>query len=205
MLPLGRVGWTNDRLCCRTKRTTFLSPCWYPSQADSQHLLQTKWQFYYRFQTNHENTFAFPYRKLGKAAPLRAWTGPEGSRKSRFPDFVTMAQDGGRLSALHNGHLYPQEIIPVLISVRGWVDPRYTYRRLSNMFLCLIPLYSVNLISKMFSCNDFRKSIFVYLCADCVQWFKPGVVFLQTTLLILNLEVTQGILHSQTQKLFSLQ
>ena len=41
----------------------------------------------------------------GKAVPLQAWTGPEGSRKLRFPDFVTMAQDGGRLSALRTGRL----------------------------------------------------------------------------------------------------
>jgi len=33
----------------------------------------------------------------GKAVPLQAWTGPEGSRKLRFPDFVTTEQDGGRL------------------------------------------------------------------------------------------------------------
>jgi len=33
----------------------------------------------------------------GKAAPLQAWSGPEGSRKLRLPDFMTMAQDGGRL------------------------------------------------------------------------------------------------------------
>ena len=43
----------------------------------------------------------------GKAVPLQAWTGPEGSRKLRFPDFVIMAQDGGRLSALNTGRLYP--------------------------------------------------------------------------------------------------
>jgi hypothetical protein len=55
----------------------------------------------------------------GKAVPLQAWTGPEGSRKLRLPDFVTTAQDGGRLSALRTGHLYPQEILLVLISVRG--------------------------------------------------------------------------------------
>ena len=60
----------------------------------------------------------------GKAVPLQAWTVPEGSRKLRFPDFVTTAQDGGRLSALRTGRLYPQEILLVLISVGGWVDLR---------------------------------------------------------------------------------
>jgi hypothetical protein len=37
---------------------------------------------------------------LLKAVPLQAWSGPEGSRKLRFPDFMTTAQDGGRVVSL---------------------------------------------------------------------------------------------------------
>jgi len=36
----------------------------------------------------------------GKAVPLQAWSGPKGSRKLRFPDFVTTAQDGGKVVSL---------------------------------------------------------------------------------------------------------
>ena len=36
----------------------------------------------------------------GKAIPLQAWSGPEGSRKLRFPDFMTTAQEGGKVVSL---------------------------------------------------------------------------------------------------------
>jgi glucan phosphorylase len=36
----------------------------------------------------------------GKAVPLQAWSGPEGSRKLRFPDFLATAQDGGKVVSL---------------------------------------------------------------------------------------------------------
>ena len=32
-----------------------------------------------------------------KAVPLQAWSCPEVSRKLRFPDYMTTAQDGGKV------------------------------------------------------------------------------------------------------------
>jgi hypothetical protein len=39
-----------------------------------------------------------------KAIPLQAWTGPEGSRRLRFPDFQTIGTS--------IGHVYPPGNIP---------------------------------------------------------------------------------------------
>jgi len=36
----------------------------------------------------------------GKAVLLQAWSGPEGSRKLSFPDFMTTAQDGDKVVSL---------------------------------------------------------------------------------------------------------
>jgi len=40
--------------------------------------------------------------KKGKAVPLQAWSCPEGSRKLRFQDFMTTAQDGGKVVSLRH-------------------------------------------------------------------------------------------------------
>jgi hypothetical protein len=56
--------------------------------------------------------------KEGKAVPLQAWIGPEGSRKLRFLDFMTMAQNGGKVVSLMHRPPLPQEKHLVLILVR---------------------------------------------------------------------------------------
>ena len=44
----------------------------------------------------------------GTAVPLQAWSGPEGSRKLRFPDFMTTVQNGGKVVSLtHRSSLPP--------------------------------------------------------------------------------------------------
>jgi len=45
------------------------------------------------------------FPEVKEAIPLHAWSGPEGSRKLRFPDFRTTEQGGGKVVSL--GHRPP--------------------------------------------------------------------------------------------------
>jgi len=47
---------------------------------------------------------------IGSAVPLQAWSGPEGSRK--FPEFMTMAKDGGKVVTLTHRPLLLQGNVP---------------------------------------------------------------------------------------------
>ena len=53
----------------------------------------------FSFSTWRDDHFLFQCSK-GKGVPLQTRSGPEGSRKLRFPDFVTTAQDGGKVVSL---------------------------------------------------------------------------------------------------------
>jgi len=60
----------------------------------------------------------------GKAVPLQAWIAPQGSRKLRFPDFVTTAQGGGKFVSLYkqSKHLNTQiTVLPCFcMTVKTW-------------------------------------------------------------------------------------
>ena len=47
-----------------------------------------------------------------KEVPLEACSGPEGSRELRFPDFMTLAQDGGKVVSLKHRPPLPQGNTP---------------------------------------------------------------------------------------------
>ena len=52
------------------------------------------------------------YYCKGKSVPLQAWSGPEGSKNLRFPDYVTIVQDGGKVVSLTHRPLSPLGNIP---------------------------------------------------------------------------------------------
>jgi len=58
---------------------------------------------------NHTDKFGQlnKFSVKGKAVPLQAWSGPENSRKLSFPDFMTTAQDGGKVVNLRRRPLLP--------------------------------------------------------------------------------------------------
>ena len=56
-------------------------------------------------------------KRTVKTNPIAGPRYLEGSRKLRFPDYVTMTQDGGKVVSLTHRPLFtPQEILQVLIS-----------------------------------------------------------------------------------------
>ena len=67
----------------------------------SNHL--TKW-----YKIGEQEGVSFSNKGKGKAVPLQAWSGLEGCRKLRFPDYMT-AQDGGKVvSPTHRPPLPPR-------------------------------------------------------------------------------------------------
>jgi len=48
----------------------------------------------------------------GKAIPLQAWTGPEGSRRLSLPDFKTIGAEGGNVVSPKHRQPLPPGIIP---------------------------------------------------------------------------------------------
>ena len=54
-----------------------------------------------------KQSFCIERAVKNNAVPLQSWSGPEGSRKLRFPDFMTTAQEGGKVVSLTHRPLLP--------------------------------------------------------------------------------------------------
>jgi hypothetical protein len=121
MISIYKASW------CHAKNTLLFSLLSSPSSSskftDQQSVSPPQWRLSTLVQplsTSSNNTICL-YRYIrhictevhyskgkGKAVPLQAWSGPEVSRELRFPDFITTAQNGGKVvSLMHRPPLPP--------------------------------------------------------------------------------------------------
>ena len=107
---------------CIAQRQIYFSPSSNASSKCFTHLRSYEWNWFlcnayvntfgivicprakYIYEANdaerHENLqerYLIFFSNICNAVPLHAWSGPEGSRKLRFPDFMTTAQDDGKV------------------------------------------------------------------------------------------------------------
>ena len=79
----------------------------------------------------------------GKSVPLQAWSGPDGSGNLRFPDYMTMAEDCGKVVSLtHRPPLPPGNTPGTEMSHPRcvYINNRCRYQSITQRFLkrCLI-------------------------------------------------------------------
>ena len=84
-----------------------------------------------RTVTEHINRYSSEScsASIKKVVPLEAWTGPKGSRNLKFPDFVTTAQDGGKVvSLMHRPPLLPRKYSRYSLLLEADMTPRAIVR-----------------------------------------------------------------------------
>jgi len=74
------TSWTSSLICARIHSAVFLKHSKY-------HMCWIRDVMFLLIQHSYK----------GKSVPLQVWSGPEGFRKLRFPDYMTTAQDGGKV------------------------------------------------------------------------------------------------------------
>jgi len=94
---------TTDRIICEFVSFGFVC-CFVKETNRNNFILKTASVIAY-----YENSCDIEIIKgKGKSVPLQAWSCPKISRKLRFPNFLTTAQEGGKFVSLtHRPHLLP--------------------------------------------------------------------------------------------------
>jgi len=90
---------------------------------------------------------------FGTAVPLQVWGGADGSRKLRFPDFMTTVQDGGKVVSLtHWPPLPPRKYswYSFLLEVESTQGPQ-----------CVPTILNLSIVKKMISLEllDYRPKL----------------------------------------------
>ena len=106
------------------------------------------------YQASHRNQRAGVVKGKGKTVPLQARRGPEGSRKLRFPDFMTTAQDGGKVVSLTHR--------PPLTPGKSWGDSYQIVCELRLKFKKMLLFSSVFISSSSSSSSSAFSSFFFY-------------------------------------------
>jgi len=108
-------------------------------------------------------TFPFAAQHLYHCATTVPWSGLGSQISWQWPRMVV------RLSALPTGRLYPQEILLVIISVRGWFDPRAIVRS-EGLCQWKIPVTQTGVETATFP----FAAQHLYHCATTVPWSGLG-------------------------------
>ena len=112
--------------------------------------------------------YIYKVKGKGKVVPLRALSGPEGSRKLRFPDFMLTAQDGGKFVSLT--HRPPLPHIYIYIVFRTVVSRFFlTYFFLffhTHSIPCNLPVVTYRQNRNQFYKTLFETPLVAYRCAD---------------------------------------
>jgi hypothetical protein len=73
------------------------------------HCMSAKLKRYHERRCNWHTRYVYSTYVMFKAVPLQAWSVPEGSSKLSFPEYMTTAQDGGKVVSLTHRPSLPPE------------------------------------------------------------------------------------------------
>ena len=109
LMHLPRIGFYECKPSMTAKKTLFSANTVIKLRNTNTYIIFkiscNKWHYFNGFKPN--NKCMYQCTSYPKSVPLQAWSGAEGSRKLRFPDYMTTAQHGGKVVSLTHRPLLP--------------------------------------------------------------------------------------------------